>query len=410
MRILVISNLYPPNTFGGYEIRCSQVCKGLAQRGHFVRILTSKPYMPVEELEPDIIRVERSLLLINDFTLPPLISRQRLYEVRRANYNQTMSAIRRHSPDVVFLWSQRRLTVASFRAVHDSGVPFCYSMGDDHFVHFLPQRFQFQPRAFYRYLRDTLFRRDLHVGGIVLPDVHFLSDMLRREVIAKGVAIQRAKVIYRGIPLAEFPMKAQPGVIQKPPRLLYAGLLLPAKGVHTLLEAVERMEDMGHRAVVTIVGEGEGDRSYCAALRKRAESLDSSVSFLGRLQHSALSAIYRANDILVFPSIWNEPFGAVHMEAMASGTPVVSSIGGGQDEFLVHEENALTFAKEDARGLAEQILRLVRHPTLAQDLASRARKCIEERFAYDDYILEMERWLVEAVCAQDGALENAPDV
>ncbi len=47
MKVLVLSNLYPPDVVGGYELACRQVADALAARGHEVRVLTSSPRVPV---------------------------------------------------------------------------------------------------------------------------------------------------------------------------------------------------------------------------------------------------------------------------------------------------------------------------------------------------------------------------
>ena len=120
------------------------------------------------------------------------------------------------------------------------------------------------------------------------------------------------------------------------------------------------------------------------------------VRFLGRVPHTEIAALYRSHDVFVFPSIWREPFGLTHLEAMASGTPVVSTTEGGPGEFLVDGENSLTFPKEDSESLADALARFAADPVLALRIARNARAMVEARFSLDRYVVDIEAFLGEA--------------
>src|SRR5207237_9395128 len=63
-------------------------------------------------------------------------------------------------------------------------------------------------------------------------------------------------------------------------------------------------------------------------------------------------------DALLFPVLWDEPFGLVPIEAMACATPVIATGTGGSAEFLEHEANCLLVPRGDARALAAAVQRL----------------------------------------------------
>jgi spore coat protein SA len=204
--------------------------------------------------------------------------------------------------------------------------------------------------------------------------------------------VENSEVIYQGIPLEQFPLKQQPGTLGTPPRLMYAGQLHPYKGVHTLLEAAGLLKrDHGLTLQLSIAGDGPAE--YREQLRRQATREGLNVSFLGKVPHSELPALYRDSDIFVFTSTWREPFGLTHLEAMASGTPVVSTRDGGHGEFLRHRENSLTFEKENARELADRILLLVRDGELRERLAVSGRREVEERFTMRRYVDDLEGFL-----------------
>ena len=80
MRILVVTNLFPPHYLGGYEILCGQVCRALEERGEEVFVLTSDHGIAAEEERnsPGLpaSRVERSLEIYPPFGAPPRIVRR----------------------------------------------------------------------------------------------------------------------------------------------------------------------------------------------------------------------------------------------------------------------------------------------------------------------------------------------
>jgi glycosyltransferase involved in cell wall biosynthesis len=78
---------------------------------------------------------------------------------------------------------------------------------------------------------------------------------------------------------------------------------------------------------------------------------------------------------------------------MASGLPVVSTTDGGHGEFLVNEENALAFRKEDAAHLAQCLGRLLDDEPLARRLAEAGRRTVERDFTLTRYIDGLEAFL-----------------
>ena len=106
------------------------------------------------------------------------------------------------------------------------------------------------------------------------------------------------------------------------------------------------------------------------------------MKFIGKVSREALAQIYREHDILLFPSIWDEPFSIALLEGMASGLAVVGTMTGGTPEILLDEVNALTYAKENADECAAQIERLFDSQELRISLSNAALRTIQERFAF----------------------------
>jgi glycogen(starch) synthase len=209
----------------------------------------------------------------------------------------------------------------------------------------------------------------------------FASEYLRRVHGGTGLEIVGAKVVPWGIDTSRF--KDSTGRSGPPRRLLYAGQLVEHKGVHTAVEALQLLRKTHgcSELSLTLVG-GAPYPEYEQRLRSTVDAwgLREHVSFLGALPREELPKIYGSHDILLFPSIWQEPFGIVLLEAMAAAMAVVATGTGGSAEIVRHELNALTFPAGDAVSCANRVLRLLREPGLCSKLGEAARRTVTERF------------------------------
>jgi glycosyltransferase involved in cell wall biosynthesis len=403
MRILVLSNLFPPHVLGGYEILCGQVCAELQRLGHTVEILTSDHGVTTGaekgETNREMQNVRRDLKLYLPFDRPASRSRRQRAIVGNANDRITREAIARFLPDVIFVWSLLRLTVAPARAAQESGVPVAYTFNDQNIHSYQAAHFGLSPRSLVAWAADRMLAQTtLH--GLRFPHSTCISQRLKTNLLARKIPVERAQVIYQGIPIARFPLKPLPGAIGRPARLLYAGQLHAYKGVHTLIEAAQLLAAQGLDFTVSLVGEGTPE--YRNELMQSAAAGKAQIEFCGKRAHAEMPALYREHDIFVFPSIWPEPFGLTHLEAMASGTPVVSTANGGQGEFLCDGENALVFREESAAALADCIARLMREPELARRIACGGRQAVEAQFTLAGYVKRLETFLLQVVRDESG--------
>jgi glycosyltransferase involved in cell wall biosynthesis len=108
-----------------------------------------------------------------------------------------------------------------------------------------------------------------------------------------------------------------------------------------------------------------------------------------------MPAILQQFDVLVFPSIYEEPLARIVQEAMAAGLVVVGTTTGGTKEILKDGETGLTFAPEDADYLAEQIARLMNDHDLFCRLAQAGRQTVLENFTLVRMVKEIEAYLLD---------------
>ncbi|HOU53748.1 MAG TPA: glycosyltransferase family 4 protein [Myxococcota bacterium] len=395
LRVLVLTNLFPPLFLGGYEILCGQVAEALERRGHAMTVVTTASG-PDSGGEPPVSRVFRILRLEREFGEPYRSDLFRRHRVSRRNFRETRALIDREGPfDVAFAWSQRRMTLGAVLACQDAGIPVVFTFND-----LWPEAYAIQgpgarPRGLARWLLEQTFARRDTLDAVDLRWCTCISRCLREDLLRAGVPVADAEVIYQGIPMERFPCKEDPGAIAgHPPRVLYTGQIHPDKGVDVLVEAVRRLDRRGRPVLCSIVGTGPDP--FRIALERQAAEVPG-VTLAGRRPPGELPALYRTHDIFVFPSVWREPFGLTHLEAMASGTPVISTADGGQGEFLRHGQNAWVVPARDPEALADAVDRLVQDDALRRHLAFEGRRTVEEGFTMTRYVDQLED-LLRRVC------------
>lgn len=347
----------------------------LRTAGDDVTVLTSD-HRFVDRPGDDPPQIDRTLRLYHrdgDLWSPGL--RDRL-AVERHNRRRVIDALERVQPDVVSVWHVGALSLGVLDVLVERRVPTVFAVSDD----WTTYAHRLDP-----WTRATLHRPRLgaftaRVAGVShgLPAIGdlgpfcFISEVTRQRALAKSPwRFATTGLVFSGIDGALFPVDTAPPAprpIQGPLNLLYVGRVDERKGIHTLIRALARLDD----AVLTI----DGRSTDADAKRVQTWADDAGVSArvtMACSDREDLPARYRAADICVFPSEWNEPFGLVPIEAMACDTPVVASGDGGSAEFLVDGVNAALFAKGDPDALAAAVERVAHDATVRHRLVTNGR-------------------------------------
>jgi glycosyltransferase involved in cell wall biosynthesis len=409
MRILFLSNFYPPARPGGYAQWCHEVAEGLADRGHDISVLTSRHQADRAAPDP---QIRRQLHLDGDLLhYRPLHFFTRRKRERRENRRFLQSAIEDYRPEVAFIWGLWAMSpwMAAWAEASMPGRVVYYlsdywpAGGDFHHSYWgLPARrsvMQMPKRIVNRLAQAALARE----GS---PDLKFehaicVSEAVKKILIEKHVPVEKAAVIHGGSDLKRFLSADATRTHNGGVALLYAGQLVPHKGVHTAIEGVSRLvHDQGVRDVhLTVVG--AGPPAYERELHELVEArgVDRFVRFQGPADKSDMPAIFASHDILIFPSIYEEPLARVTQEAMASGMTVVGTTTGGTGEILEEGRTGLTFPAGDAGQLARQLGRLIHSPELGARLGQAGREVVSRHFTLDRMVDEIEAYLTSVVVA-----------
>lgn len=188
------------------------------------------------------------------------------------------------------------------------------------------------------------------------------------------------------------PLEAYRPAYERSSYFIYLGRLSREKGVATLLAALRLRA--GARLTCRILGEGPLE----ADLRRQAAEwgLDN-VEFSGYLQGEALHAAIRGAAFTVVPSEWYENLPFAVLESFALGTPVLGARIGGIPEMVLDERTGLTFTMGDSRDLAAALERLESHPEQVAEMGRAARRLVEERYAPEPHLEQLEALYARAV-------------
>ena len=155
------------------------------------------------------------------------------------------------------------------------------------------------------------------------------------------------------------------------------------------------MKQDGHEsATLTIVGDSPL-RDFKTQLREKvaANKLEEQVHFVGQVRREEMPQIYQDHDVLIFPSVWAEPFSITVVEAMASGLAVVSTLTGGSDEILEDNVNALVFEKENAEECAACLAKLLSDKCLFERVRRQGRSAVEQEYRLEQMVDRIEQSL-----------------
>jgi glycosyltransferase involved in cell wall biosynthesis len=200
-----------------------------------------------------------------------------------------------------------------------------------------------------------------------------LSTSLQRAVAAVGIPGERVQIIPNGVDVTDY---APVPFGEREPVLLFVGYLIERKGVRYLLEAAPALLAAYPNLRIVLIGKGPEE----SALREQVAALGiaESVTFVGFLPHAQVIQWMQRALLLVLPSL-EEGQGAVLLEALAAGTPVVGSDVDGIAEVITPQVGRL-FPVGNAAALAVEVGELLADPECWQQVSDGAR-----RVALDTY-------------------------
>lgn len=408
MRILLLTNLFPPDYDGGYEISAWKAANGLRGRGHEVDVVTSRFRPGFEGRRNDPPWVHR--ILSNRPQLPPPTWKMpwvRLPMVYRLMHHESVAWVnvprlrrfmRGRSYDLAYIYGLHDVGLGCAYVPQALGVPVLWHFGD----HYLADhQGRYAISSLFRAVGNTVLRTvRIREESIRIRHAAFISRFLEEYFVDRGVRPDHSYLIPRGI---EFPLNDDVGRARaEPPVFLLASRLSKDKGIHVALEAARELAARSPELRWTMQIAGAGDEAYEASLRDAASDpvLKGRVEFLGRLPRERVLDLMTSATAFISASVWPEPFGNTIIEALAVGTPLIASDAGAIMEMVEPGKSALVYPRNSPSDLAGHMERVLLETGLANSLAERGLQRIREAYAFEAILDTTERVMKECL-AQD---------
>jgi glycogen(starch) synthase len=402
VRILVLSDLFPPATRGGYEVECRDVVEHLRER-HDVVVLTS---VWGRERSPEDPGVLRRLPWTGDGStresITAALSSARATRITR----RTLAEV---APDAIYVWNAGGVPATALRALQLHPAPMLVRVCEYWFGRV------YSNDQFTRHLHATgrgargVWDRAMRAAGR-LPALRvdpwdsrpaavcWNSEFVRERAPAPPAfeVVHGAIVIpsnARTLELADVPRDPVAG------RVLFVGRLDAHKGAHTLVRALGALErDHGVRATLRVVGDGTAEERQALERLAAAAGVAERVTFTGPLRGEAFTAEITAASAWCVPSVWDEPAPLTCTEAALCRVPAVFSRVGGIPEMFAPDTQVLFHERDDAEGCAAALVRSLAGGPEVQARVDRAFARAQE-LSFGPYLEAMDRFLADGLAA-----------
>lgn len=420
MKILAISNFFPPYHAGGYGLLCYRLVSGLQQRGHAVTVLTTDPRefaqtdAGAQHSEAFTGEVIRRLRLI------PGTNAQEI--VRRTLHNhQVVQEALRSGFDLIYGFSMDEIGFDVYQTALSARVPGVTVVGDTwlaqawrNLPHYDPWSGLVHPRSRNpaRKAAGALLREVGRGAGVFTAPTpahacahQSISQFLHDDLRQSGAPItDQCTVVPIPLPRDYFDTSGRPvghsGTRTTELRALFVGRMELLKGPDTAIQSLAAAVRAGANVTLTLTGL----RARAGEVGQQLEALAREQGVADRLRWEAapdtagLIHIYRNHDVFLFPSRIIEGFGMVNAEAMACGLPILGTGIGGSAEVLRDGETGFRFAPGDHEALGQRLVQLANDRALLERLSAGALQAVLP-FEYER-VLDRTEALIATVAKQ----------
>jgi 1,2-diacylglycerol 3-alpha-glucosyltransferase len=363
LKILFISDVYFPRV-NGVSTSIETFRHNLRSLGHTVHLI-APDYIELSADETDVLRVPSRSVPFDP-------------EDRLMSYGWVMALhdrLRHEQYDIIHIQTPFVAHYLGTRLARLFGIPCVetyHTFFEEYLYHYIP----FIPKKIMRFAAKHFSRHQGNsLNGMVVP-----SNPMLRILEAYGIT-SPMEVIPTGIEPASFVLgdraafRADHGIPQDRPVLLFVGRVAHEKNIEFLIEVVDRVRKELATVLLVVAGEGPALESLKREVSRLG--LNANVMFIGYLdRHKALNNCYRAADVFVFSSR-TETQGLVLLEAMAQGVPVVSTAELGTRDVL-REGLGVRIAQEDVTDFAAKVSMVLNDPAMREELGEAGRAYAHE--------------------------------
>ena len=382
-----MSSLYAPNVVGGAERVVQALAESLVAAGRDAFVVTAAEESGMHMARVNGVRVyyvgNRNVYWPfrsegRPSYLKPLWHAIDTYNVAMAQ--QVGSILTDERPEVLHTHGLMGFSPLVWRVAKRRRIPVVHTLHDYYLLCPGATLFRNGKNCVHRHLDCRLYslprlRATRDVDAVVgvsqyILDRH-LADGAFASVSSRHVIHNmRTDALATDTPLLKLPQPMSVDARRGSLRIGFMGQLVPLKGIELLLQEALLLPDDGWQ--LKIAGRGYPPE-YEMALR--AQYTSKRVEFVGFTEPAAF---FEDIDLLVVPSLWQEPMGLVILESRAHGVPVLASRRGGMPELLQDGVNGWLFDPEEPGALAAALRQLIANPSLVTAAACRSGEGLSE--------------------------------
>lgn len=232
------------------------------------------------------------------------------------------------------------------------------------------------------------------------PNRHFISISNHQKHIFEKAGVTIDMNIYNGIPVDQIPYQENP----QNDYLFYLGRISKGKGLNEILDVAKKF----NKKTIIAGDKDDAEQEYYDEIATKIKN-DASLTSVGEINFEEKNKLISNAYFFLFPVQWEEPFGLVTVEALASGTPVIAYARGSQPEiikdgqtgFIVNESESdirgnWIVKKTGVEGLNEAVERIYAMPeNQYKEMRKASRKYAEEHFTLSRMLDEYEKTLIQ---------------
>jgi len=363
MKLLLLTNLYPPQELGGYGRSMQDFAWGLGKRGHCVSVLTSDaPYLDDgnQQFGNDYTKVERRLKLKGSYErgFSMLTDISTCSNIDSHNIGVILNTLSKERFDGILLGNLDLLGHEILTPMLNTGIEVCHHIGfvaPPFSARFYPTHSNYHTMTASYAVRDSMANHGLPVADATVIYPGARCDLFGENALHRSLP----EPLGNALDSSEKPL----GSIANPLKLCFAGLFMESKGVHTVAQSLIHLKRKGIYTYASFAG-GSFQAEYKEAIHMllKKERLESETLFTGQLTRNQLARFFNLQHVAIFPSIYPEAFGIVGAEAMASGIVLISSGVGGANELIENGVSGFLFKAGNAESLSDILEYLTQLP------------------------------------------------
>jgi glycosyltransferase involved in cell wall biosynthesis len=346
MKVAVLTNYFSPEYYGSYEY---YLAKTLIAQGHDVTVFTSDLKSPWGTPEKD--RTTNYPLGEQVVKGIPVV---RVLAGAKISFVPVMQSLKKELENRSFdvIHSNEYFSVMNYWAIKAK---------KNAKLIVTQHGYKGSERRVYSYVHKMC---DITLGKYMLKRIDSfiaLTTLAKDYLVSLDVKPEKITVIPTGVDTTLFrPEEEQQGM----GNILFVGQINQNKGFDVLYQALEAIKKKD-RPHLLVAGEG--------ILKERYEDVEY-IHFLGKIPHENMPHIYNGARCLVLPTVTEEPFGNVVVEAMSCGTPVIGSRIGGIAETIIDNKTGILVEPKNVKALTAAIKRICSDDKLQRKFSRASRE------------------------------------